>query len=162
LRAMAALGEYHELRAPYRSPVDLSGAARHYAILLAPQDESPHAAHAFEKVRQARIVHIGLPSDARGLRPALPPGLELLRRLLGAVEVRELWRARRIEHARSQVGLSGEKELIQDLAFRRPDPSSPDEHHLREQRGVVRRHLRGDPSSEGKTDDVDRRERLFA
>src|SRR6185436_17811474 len=135
---MAALGEYHELRAAYRAPVDLGGAARHYAILLAPEDESPHAAHAFEKVGEARIVHVGLPSDARGLRPALLPGFELLRRLLGSVEIRELGRARRIEHARSQIGMSGEEKLIQDLAFRRPDAGSPDEHHLREQRGVVR------------------------
>src|SRR5881397_595113 len=116
LGAMAALGEHHELRTSNRAPVDLGSAARHDAILFAPQDESSHAAHAFEEVWQARVVHVGLPCDARGLRAALLPGLELLRRRLGAVEVGELRRALGSEHAGSQVALSGQLELVQDLA----------------------------------------------
>src|SRR5579864_5569273 len=145
----------------YRSAIGVDTSARNDHVARAPYQQRRRF-QAAQKVRETRVVHERLPSDARGLGAGVLEGFETLGRHLAAVEFAELGGFDGIGDRREQMVAYRHREEIHDLALGRLDTHRGDQHHVRENIGVGGGHLGRDKATGRKPDYVDRLEPHFA
>ena len=153
-RAVPAVVKDEQFGACDGPVVGLSCGYRDDAVVLPPDDQCGQTLDPFQEVGQARIVHVRLPGQAGGLGPGIFPGLELVRRFLDAIESGKFRSGRRVVYAGVQICSRSDDEEVQDLSFWRPHASRRDEDHPLEQPRVGCGHFRGNPATEGETDDI--------
>src|SRR6266849_10543972 len=102
LGPMAHAFDLHHLRPRYSSAIRIDTSARDNHVARAPYQQRGRF-QAAQEVRETRVMHERLPSDARGLGAGVLEGFETLRRHLTAVEFAELRRFDRIRDRGQQM-----------------------------------------------------------
>src|SRR5229473_1999005 len=92
---MAHAFDLNHLGPRYGSAIGVDTSARDHHVARAPYQQRGRF-QAAQEVRETRVMHERLPSDARGLGAGVLEGFETLRRHLTAVEFAELRRFDRI------------------------------------------------------------------
>src|SRR5260370_33119786 len=136
---MAHAFDLNHLRPRYHSAISVDTSARHDHVARAPYQQRGRF-QAAQEVRETRVMHERLPSDARGLGAGVLEGFETLRRHLTAVELAELRRFDRIRDRGQQMVAYRHREEIHDLAVRRLDTHRTDPHHVHKDVGTAAGH----------------------